>query len=52
MPQPTTYICPECGYTSDEKGRCPSCDVALISIDAVGEAVEPDEQAKDEEDQS
>jgi len=31
------YICPECGYTDEAKGRCPSCNVPLIRIDDVGE---------------
>ena len=30
------YICPECGYTDEARGRCPSCDVPLIPIDEVG----------------
>lgn len=32
------YICPECGYTDEARGRCPSCEVPLIPIDEVGEA--------------
>jgi predicted ATP-dependent serine protease len=42
------YICPECGYTDEARGRCPSCEVPLIPIDEVGEAVE-DETDSDEE---
>jgi len=34
------YICPECGYTDEARGRCPSCEVPLIPIDEVGEAAE------------
>lgn len=44
------YICPECGYTDEAKGRCPSCDVALIHIDDVGEeAAAAEEEAVEEE---
>jgi hypothetical protein len=42
------YICPECGYTDEAKGRCPSCDVPLIHIDQVGEGVEGEEPAEEE----
>jgi len=38
------YICPECAYTDEAKGRCPSCDVPLIPIDQVGEGAEPEEE--------
>ena len=43
------YICPECGYTDEAKGRCPSCDVPLIHIDQVGEGTpaESDEESYD-----
>ena len=34
------YICPECGYTDEARGRCPSCEVPLIPIDEVGEAAQ------------
>lgn len=44
------YICPECGYTDEARGRCPSCEVPLIPIDEVGEATkdeaEPDEDSE------
>jgi len=43
------YICPECGYTDEAKGRCPSCDVPLIHIDNVGE--EPQEAVDAEEEE-
>lgn len=43
------YICPECGYTDEAKGRCPSCDVPLIHIDEVGEDKVAEEEAVDEE---
>ncbi len=43
------YICPECGYTDEAKGRCPSCDVPLIHIDKVGEAGIEGEEAEVEE---
>lgn len=42
------YICPECGYTDEARGRCPSCDVPLIHIDDVGE-VDKSEEEEDEE---
>jgi len=38
------YICPECAYTDDARGRCPSCNVPLIHIDDVGES-ESDSEA-------
>ncbi|MEK7496614.1 MAG: hypothetical protein AAB657_01780 [Patescibacteria group bacterium] len=41
------YICPECGYTDEARGRCPSCDVPLIPIDEVGE--EPGKNTDEEE---
>jgi len=43
------YICPECGYTDEAKGRCPSCDVPLIHIDKVGEEPEVAEDTEEEE---
>ncbi|MDP3986461.1 MAG: hypothetical protein Q8P77_03495 [Candidatus Veblenbacteria bacterium] len=43
------YICPECGYIDEARGRCPSCDVPLIPIDEVGEAAEGETTATDEE---
>lgn len=45
------YICPECGYTSEEKGRCPACDVPFIHIDDVGKATVPAEEEVEEEEQ-
>ena len=43
------YICPECGYTDEARGRCPSCDVPLIHIDDVGEdKKEGDEEEKED----
>jgi hypothetical protein len=42
------YICPECGYTDEARGRCPSCDVPLIHIDDVGEG-DKSEEEEDEE---
>lgn len=44
------YICPECGYTDEAKGRCPSCDVPLIPINEVGE--EHAEHMQEEEDET
>lgn len=38
------YICPECGFTDEARGRCPSCDVPLIPIDEVGESTSSDEE--------
>ncbi len=43
------YICPECGYTDEAKGRCPSCDVPLIHIDEVGEKAAAEDEATEEE---
>lgn len=43
------YICPECGYTDDARGRCPSCNVPLIHIDDVGEEVEADSNHDEDE---
>ncbi len=45
------YICPECGYTDEARGRCPSCDVALIHIDEVGESKETEADASPDEEQ-
>lgn len=46
------YICPECGYTDEARGRCPSCDVPLIPIDEVGEgATQDDEETEATEEQ-
>ena len=42
------YICPECGYTDEAKGRCPSCDVPLIHIDKVGESAEAGAEPDDD----
>lgn len=42
------YICPECGYTDDARGRCPSCDVSLIPIDEVGEPGNTDAEEEEE----
>jgi hypothetical protein len=39
------YICPECGYTDEALGRCPSCGVPLIHIDEVGASEDQDEEA-------
>ncbi|MFA4818500.1 MAG: hypothetical protein WC621_01525 [Patescibacteria group bacterium] len=39
------YICPECGYTDEARGRCPSCEVPLIHIDEVGESGNKKEEA-------
>ncbi len=25
-----TYVCPQCGYSSDEPGDCPGCNVPLV----------------------
>lgn len=25
------YFCPECDYQSDEMGRCPQCNLSLVS---------------------
>lgn len=50
------YICPECGYTDEARGRCPSCEVPLIPIDDVGENIEEgtgidiDEEAERDDD--
>ncbi len=38
------YLCPECGYEQDEAGDCPSCQVALESMDE-----EKDEDGDDED---
>lgn len=27
------YICSECGYTDEYRGRCPQCNVPLVPID-------------------
>jgi predicted ATP-dependent serine protease len=42
------YICPECGYTDEARGRCPSCDVPLIHIDDVGEEGKSEEVEEEE----
>ncbi len=26
------YICPECGYTDEYRGRCPQCNTPLVPI--------------------
>lgn len=33
-----TYACPTCGYTSDEAGNCPGCNIALVEVKAKGGA--------------
>jgi predicted amidophosphoribosyltransferase len=25
------YVCPECGYESEDAGFCPDCEVALVA---------------------
>ncbi|RCK81275.1 MAG: hypothetical protein OZSIB_2144 [Candidatus Ozemobacter sibiricus] len=27
-----TYICPTCGFTSDEAGNCPACKIPLVEV--------------------
>ena len=46
------YICPECGYTDEARGRCPSCEVPLIPIDEVGEAAEGETDKVEEAEES
>jgi predicted amidophosphoribosyltransferase len=29
------YVCPKCGYESEEPGLCPSCQVALVATCSV-----------------
>lgn len=36
------YTCPDCGYASDENGKCPACDVTMVRSDE-GETEEKEE---------
>lgn len=29
--EPVTYVCPRCGYETDEVGGCPACNIPLIA---------------------
>gem|GEM_PF-3662781 len=37
------YTCPECGYASEENGKCPACDVTMVRSDE-GEVEEEDKE--------
>lgn len=41
------YICPDCGYESDNTGNCPTCETPLLKRE--GEEVEEDLKETDEE---
>lgn len=37
------YTCPECGYTSNEDGKCPTCDVSMIESEEDADVEEEEE---------
>ena len=42
------HFCPECDYQADEGGRCPQCNLPLVSDEALPEdeieTLEPEEK--------
>lgn len=41
------YVCPDCGYESDNTGNCPECETPLLKREDVMDGVEtgsPDEE--------
>ncbi len=30
------YVCPECGFTAEEAGSCPDCEVMLVEESEAG----------------